>query len=290
MSAISASQLATLLQVRISLAGRDRLIELSVPTVRQIVPLILPPERRTSEQLRSRLTTEIQAVVKSVEGAPVDRAMADAICADPAALSAVLRARGSAFAALSERGRIYALCPHCRKRETEFSVFGLVAGLEDGPWPVTDVDGLIEIPALATLRPTGERPKDQARAAHIRLRMASAECGLSAGVESAVLGDVTAETDAQGWRQWAPSDVEQPDERFYWRYQNPAFRALLRLAVALRTIDERTDVTPESIEALPIIDFFFLDSAYYLTHNVPVRAGQLDIRCETCGGIFLPVR
>jgi len=262
MSAISATQLATLLQVRVRISGADRLIDLRVPTVRQIAPLVLPPERRFPERLRSRLPVEIQSTVDKVDGTPVDRELADAICADPTALSAVLRARGHAFAALSERGRIYALCPHCRERETELSVFVLVAGLEDGPWPVTDADGLIAVPALATLLPAGERPKSRARAGRIRVRLASADCGMSAGVESAVLGDVTTETDAQGWRQWAPSGVEQPDERFYWRYQNPAFRALLRLAVALQTLDGSTDVTTESIEALPIVNFFFLDNTY----------------------------
>lgn len=290
MTAMSVDQLRALLQVTISLGGSDRLVELQIPTVRQIVPLILPPERRTAGQLGNRLATELLAVVENVDGKPIDRALSETICADGAALSVLLRARGHAFSALSERGRVYALCPHCRSHETEFTVLALVAGLEEGPWPVTDPEGLVAVPALATLRPLGGRPKDLARAAGIRVRMASAECGLNAGVESAVLGEIATETDAEAWRTWAPSGVEQPDERYYWRYRNPGFRALLRLGVALREIDGNINVTPAALEPLPIVDYFFLDNAYYLTHNVPVRAGQLDIRCEACGGIFLPVR
>jgi hypothetical protein len=49
-------------------------------------------------------------------------------------------------------------------------------------------------------------------------------------------------------------------------------------------------VNPETVEALSIADFFFLDACYYLTHNVDQpRPDLLVVTCGGCGNSYLPL-
>ena len=63
------------------------------------------------------------------------------------------------------------------------------------------------------------------------------------------------------------------------------------MAVALASVDDEAEVTPERVEGLCVADFFFLDAAYYLTHHVAQpRPDALAVDCEDCGGSYLPLR
>ncbi len=47
-------------------------------------------------------------------------------------------------------------------------------------------------------------------------------------------------------------------------------------------------MTPETIERLPAVDFFFLDNLYHLAHDTAATP-RIAIPCKGCGARFLPL-
>ena len=93
------------------------------------------------------------------------------------------------------------------------------------------------------------------------------------------------------WARWAPPDVERPEGRTWWRPRHPGFRAMLRLSVALRRLEQADgrviEPTPESVERLYAADIHFLDLLYWhaCAANAPIDA---TVACQKCSTSFLP--
>ena len=256
---------------------------MTLPTAGDVVPDIREPGRHTAEDLRYLVLD----VVGTVDGVVAGLTEADEIRADPVALAEVFGARNRLWSELRLRGRLRTLCPHCRDREATFSLSTPALVLMAAPPPIFTADGMFPaIPVLTDPRPRGARRTDEPRAARLRVELPS-------GGE-AELRDVDAESDdgvdleELAWERWAPPERPPPADHAHWRRASPGFRAILRMSVALRSLDGHQDVSPGMVEGLSIADFGFLDACYYLTHYADQpRPDAMVVTCAGCGGRYL---
>lgn len=89
------------------------------------------------------------------------------------------------------------------------------------------------------------------------------------------------------WHKWhAPPDVSASSERASRTTSFPGFVVTIRLCVALE--DTRNgDVTPATIDAMPICDVFFLSTIYWLVYVARATQPSL-IECPACRTRFTP--
>jgi hypothetical protein len=272
--------------------GRQREMRLALRTTGDVIPDVRPPGQRTADDLVYMVLDLIDNIDDEVPG--LDDA--NAICAEPEALRTLLGARNRIWSELRMRGRLFALCPHCGRRESSFDLATLALVLRKTPAPLFSSDGVfVEVPALANPRPSGARLAQATRTARLRIAFPSGLLDLEPRAAEAVLRDLDTDEgralEAQAWARWAPDDRTPPSERSHWRRGSPGFRAILRASVTLASLDGDQDVTPERVEDLALADFIFLDAAYSLTHDVDQpRPDALLVPCEACGGEYLPLR
>jgi hypothetical protein len=286
-------RLNDLLTTRFVLNGRPGEAGLRIPRTGDVLTLILEEPNRTRHFADLNLPVEIMRLIGSLNGRPICWKDAKEINDQPEALGAILAARNRLYDLLYEQGRAYFLCPHCGSWEAEFGLSVYALGLNASPWSFFEQGVLMLPPLSATLWPNGSRPADFTTSSRLRFELPTRRVGISSSASGGVLGSLDLDTglhrEAAAWNRWSPEGKERPPERFDWRYANPGFRAMLRLAVALERIDAVDEITPETVGRLPIPDFLFLDVLYYLSHNVDVPPDtRLNIACEECGCRFLP--
>src|SRR5262249_51871778 len=106
-----------------------------------------------------------------------------------------------------------------------------------------------------------------------------------------VVADDALDREEEAWARWAPDGVTPPAGFAHWRRDSPGFRAILRLTIALRALDDNHDPTPRDVEALSIADFLVLDTCYQLVHYADQpQAEALVVTCENCGAEYLGLR
>jgi hypothetical protein len=290
---LTSARLREALSVAVCLDGRPWQIEMVVPTVEDVVPGARAPGREAAEDLPYLVLDVIDTIDGDIPG--LDDAVA--ICQDARALSTILSARNRLWDELRLHGRVFALCPHCELRESSFGLVTLALALSAAPPPLFGRGGLFPcVPTLADPSAPGRRFPGIPLAARLRLSLPSGALGLQPSASEAVLRDLdTVADDALGreeraWARWAPDGAMPPADHAHRFRGNAGFRSILRLGVALRSLDGTTDLTPEIVEALSIADFFFLDACYHLTHDVDQpRPDLLVVNCERCGNPYLPL-
>jgi hypothetical protein len=279
--------LAHLRRVMVEVAGHDAELWLRVPTAGFELPLLATLLAPRSEAVRiDCLSLVLRGFVESLDGAPVTKPRALERAADAATAKALLRVRAELYDGERLEGRVHLACPRCARE----SVVGLAA-LETSPWPVVGGDLQPSTPSLSRLFGPGRRPAGVAVAAGARLELPSACRELTRPFSAAVVGaPVTAERDAAAWQRWVPHDAPFETEHAHWSVSNDGFRAVLRMTLALDSLDGARDVSPDTIEAMPMTDFLFADAAYHLLRHVDVRDPErATITCAGCAQPFLSV-
>jgi len=272
-------------RLTLAIGGRAQEVTLREAETREIVPLYLDPDLRVPDLVRSRRVLEMLALVDTIDGEIPDEPEAEAIIAEPALLAAVLQARDAFYDRLVEQGRALAACPHCRAGEVELDLLFYWVALRLPAWRLSDEDGLLGRPSLASTLPPGARPAGLAATRRLSFRYGSDIRGRLLGLR----GPDAPMREAAAWRHHVPAGVEPEDERAHWRETSTGFRAILRLSVALAWPDGR-DATPAEVDVLPVGAFFFLDLLHFATCNLDIPdAARLAVRCPSCGGDFLPV-
>jgi hypothetical protein len=280
-------------RVQLAVGGRVCEIELALPTVGEVVPDVREPARRRSDDVPYLILDAIDTIDRDVAGLRD----AEEISRDPAALSMLLTARNRLWGEVRLGGRLHALCPHCRERESSFGLTTFAIALGTPPPPLFSADGIfVEIPTLANRRRSGTRATEIPCTPRLRAVLPSGLLDLEPRAAEAVLRDLDsdiegAELETQAWTRWAPEGRTPPEGRAHWRRVSPGFRAILRMSVAVRELDGIPQVTPERIESMSLADFSFLDASYFLTHNVDqLRSDAMVVECAVCGGRYLPLR
>lgn len=272
--------------------GREREIRMALRTTGEVVPDVREPHRRNVEDLPFLVLDLIDTIDGEVPGL----ADAEEICREPQALRVLLSVRNRVWGELRMRGRLYALCPYCRRRESSFELSTLALVLGASPLPLFEPSGVfLEIPVLADPHLAGRRLAQVPVTPRLRAVLPSGLLELQPRAGEAVLRDLDTdqgrELEERAWRRWAPDDRVPSTGRTHWRWGSPGFRSILRLSVALRGLDDDPQVTPERVEGLSIADFIFLDACYYLTHYVDQpRPDALLVSCQACSGSYLPLR
>jgi len=278
---------------RVPLDGRDHEIRLRVPSTKADLTLLPPADFRHHAELEQGATRLwVAALVESIDGAPVSREVRHALADNTAARAVVFSHREALLDALRFEGRIFLHCPHCPRGEVEIDLLGLAAGLRVDLWPLSEPDGFPAAPSVATLWPRGSRPSGSIVAARVRVALPSRRAGLDGPHSIAEFGQpITADMDAHAWRRWGHDGQPLVANKEYWRYSNPGFRAILRLSLALSRLDNVAEISPDMIEALPVCDALFVDSAYHMLTNVNVMDhAACTVTCPACRGRFLAVR
>ncbi|MEJ7813236.1 MAG: hypothetical protein WKG32_22690 [Gemmatimonadaceae bacterium] len=290
----SPSVIDRLTAITVPVAGAPREVRLRVPTTSQVIPLALEPPYRAEPHISMRLQVELVHVVSTMDGAPLSFADARRLLDDPTALATLLGAREALIDALADRGRVRAECPICRAWEADLSLLWYVLALDAPPWRRYEAGVLAWPPFLSDPRPAGRRPPGVPIASRLSVELPSAAGGLPAVTTSVAFAAdpqaLSAEHEAEGWGRWAPWGEMPPRERAEWRRGNAGFRAMLRLALALDSLEPAAEPSPESVGAMPVVDFYCLDALYHLAHDLDVpEGGRPLLRCERCAGSFLPV-
>jgi hypothetical protein len=308
------ADLEKLLHRRVVIDGREHELRLLPPRMEDIGGLIASPAYLKSSP-SGLLTGELNQIAE-LDERPIWQVLdKTAALNNPQTLEPVWRARAELYKWLPEQGRIRARCPVCHEWHDLDLLFYVIA-LRLPPWHFITADGFLETPALSTPEPKvsvglstrppqihieprklASRPNGMLRASELRVEFPAARTGLAApeDVISATLGTLDAESELAAWWRFAPPEGERDDEHMWWRWDDASFRAVLRIAVALRKLEcgdgSTADSTPEAATRFFLADLHFLDIAYYATHELPVPAdgGRAKVQCS-CGSVYLPVR
>jgi hypothetical protein len=291
---LTASDVQTALSLRVPVRGRQRAVRMAIRTTGDVIR----DAREDAPADGDSLPYLVLDLIDTVDGEPPGLADARDICRDAEALRTLLTARNELWNRLRTNGRVLLRCPHCRARESSFALSTLMLALGTPPAPLFDAHGVfLRVPALSDPRPRGRRLTDLPVAAEVRVLLPSGLLQLDPATRTAALRDLDVaadgalEDEAAAWARWAPDDVTPPEGRAHWRRESPGFRAILRLTVALRSIDSVRDVSPAHVEALSVADFFLLDTCYALLHYVDQpHPESLAVSCENCGGTYLALR
>ncbi|MBX7194759.1 MAG: hypothetical protein K1X94_22075 [Sandaracinaceae bacterium] len=277
--------------IRFTLAGRLRSARPRVPSVVQAMGSFGESDTRRPELLARKLRHAVFLVLGDLDGEPLPLTLAGEIAADPAARAAVLAARVALFEGLRDRGAAWLLCPACRRGEVELSLAELASKLAAARAPIADRAGALLPLCLSSEHELPSRPVALPTAARLRFRLPGAAAGLASPAAGGVLGRVDPRREAQAWDTFAPIGVDPPDEHFDWTFEEPGFRATLRLSVALESLDDQAVDGPAALEPLPVCDLLFLDELYRLAWLTPARATlAASVECGACRAAFLPVR
>ena len=267
------------------LNGAEHRAVLRMPTVGQTHVFVSDPSLHRgpeAQEVADRL--QILDSIETLDGETLTMHLARLIVAEPPARDGVLQARAQWLAVWREGGTAYALCPHCRRGESEWSLSALAA-LQGVPRrPLADATGRL-LPFCLSWPPViASRPPGVALAARLRFRLPSATA------IAGVLENVDPLAEALAWQRFAPIGEDPSEEHDDWTFETAGFRAVLRACVALEQLNgtPRSQLTPADIEPWPIGDFCFLDELYSLAFNTSALAA-LPARCGTCGQPFLPL-
>ena len=276
--------------VRLTLDGREATAHLRMPDLEEMLLLWYLPATRTPERAAVAFPAEIERIVDTLDGETVERAEAAAIYADPAAFRDYLVARNAWLQITSERGMLYAQCPHCRGWEADLGPLALAAGLRTTFWPTVDADQWLAPPALALDDAVPLRDASTARSSRLRVALPSARIGHAAAIREVVFARVPEPAREQAAEAGRAELVRTDPGRYGdWNSRFAGVRALLLLAARLDEVDGAAPTLPALAE-LPLCDFLFIDNVYHLTHRIALPADSpLRLRCEACGGRFVPL-
>jgi hypothetical protein len=267
--------LADLLRFDVTSASGPRAVELRIPVMEGVHPLILEKSARDAAGLAATLPFLALRFVSTVDGRALDLHAADELGGDAAFMRDLLVRIRTMLQTLCEQGAVFALCPACGMWEAELDFTALALTIAS-PLPGVFEGPFLAFPSLASPDGAAARPRI-ARAARIRFGLPSARLGIPGPLSGGVLKDVPFER--------VPQTAEEGDEPDASR-TGPGWLALERLA---RAVDP--SLSPEAAEALPAIDFFFLDLLHYVVYRAPVNSDTAGkVRCPRCGAEFLPVR
>jgi hypothetical protein len=265
--------LGELLRFDVTSGSGPRAVDLRVPAMKGVHPLILEKSARDAAGLAATLPLLALQFVSRVDGAALDLDAADTLASDAVFTRALLVRIRTLLETLRERGGVYGLCPRCGTWETEIGMTALaltiaspLPGVFDGPF--------LAFPSLLSPAAAGPRP-DIACAARMRFELPSARLGLEAPISGGTFDDGVSDEEP---REVAP---ETDPSR-----TGPGWQALTRLARAISP-----SLSLGAAESLPAVDFYFLDLLHYIAYRAPVApdtAGRL--RCPICRTEFLPVR
>jgi hypothetical protein len=278
-------------EFELPLQGCPRRARLRMPEFGEALLLWFPPATRTPSRAATFFPAEIEVFVDTVDGSDIDRPTAREVLADPRSMGAYLAARNRLLHFGSEPGRIHAQCPHCRDWEAELEPIALAVGLHAEFWPVVDADQCLAVPAWANAVELPMRDPRLALTSRLRFTLPSATLGIESPARAAVLRERDVSSlEAHIETQLKRMRSEQPELYDDWDPGFPGVQALIRACAALERLDE-VEASLDTVAALPLCDFLFLDNAYHLTHRVPVPTDtSLLLKCGGCGGRFLPVR
>jgi hypothetical protein len=230
--------------------------------------------------------------IASFDGKDMRLDTADRITADPQAHAAILVKRN----ALVERGRAagvaWATCPHCKAAEVRLGLIGYATRIGAlPPEPVAADPAFLLPPSLSLDHAPGRLPAAAATAAKIRFELPSAAIGMGRVALPAAgqLGTIDPKREAAAWQRWATDQSNWRDDRVWWTRDNACFRAALALSVGIERLDPGGRPTPEKIARMPVIDVYFLDALYFLTHFADVPEHAIADTCPSCQGQFFPV-
>jgi hypothetical protein len=277
--------------MRIRFDGGEHEVELRMPAMREIFPLLLPRMFRTPPRMQVLGPAEIQRIVSRVDGRPSDLPAARAIHGDRQAFVQYAAARTRWLEGFIETGVVRAECPHCRAWRADLTLLAYTIGLRVPFPPVADDAGYLELPFLAEVSPRGRRPPDLPLTSRLEFELPCRAQGLATRFSRGAFDRNVFDRESQLWAEWAPAEGTRPDGREQWRDDVPGFRAILRMSAALESLDGVDGPpTPDVVLDLALGDFLFLDNLYHLAYEVPVPTDQgLAVRCERCGGTFLPL-
>jgi hypothetical protein len=278
--------------LEIAIGGERRRFTLHVPPAIRDLPLRMPLDHPLNDRARAmRLGLMMAACVETVDDRPMSRELRLAIQRDPKALGALLAARSRLFEHYRNLGRCALYCPHCDTGELEVDLTGLAIALDAEPWPIAMADNTPADPFLTHLRLAAPRPTGLPTARLAIARLPSALAGLQSHVSSATFGPaIDTELDATGWKTWGRDGKPLQPNREHWSYGNPGFRTLLRLTLSLTELGGTGSLSPEQLEALPVVDILFLDALYMLLRTVPVIEPEpATLCCPVCQGKYLAI-
>lgn len=282
----------------------DEWFELTVPFEGRAVPAVLRMAHFadiapfTHEPLglseHSRTAGPSLAVLVNIatfDGRALRLADVDRIVAEPQAHAAILAKRNQLYERGRNAGVLWAQCPHCRDGEVKLSLLSYATRFGALPPHITAADPAFVLPpSLSLERALGQRPAGAACAARIRFELPTSVIGMRRENQPShgVLRTIDPKREEAAWNRWAPEDSEQPDDKLWWRRQNPCFRAAVALSVALRELDHGRP-TPALVSELAVFDVYFLDALYFLTHFVNIAQHAVADECPSCGKRFFPV-
>ncbi len=274
----------SLRRLTLSVRGRSRDAALRVPTAGEILPLVIDPAVRSPSLVEESLVQELVSVIASLDGEPPTEEDARAIARAPEELARFAQVRNALYDHLAAAGRAFARCPRCAAdAEVDLPFFWLVLGLP--PWSFFDRGILMHVPSLANRLPPGRRPPGP-RATAIAYRY-PADPALEGALRSLQTDDAR-RREAEAWDRWVTPGIEDTEGHWHWRVRVPGFRAIFRLSVAIDPSPDRSSLSPEAVEALPIGAYLFLDLLHFATNNVDVPAGRAEVACPSCQLRFLP--
>lgn len=283
---------AAITQLVVEINSKARTFVLRIPPAIRDLPLRMPADPVLDADRQAwRLGLIVAACVDSVDGGPFPRELRMAIQRDSRALRELLTARARLFDHYRHQGVCTLYCPHCNNGSLDVDILGLAIALNVDPWPIANADGIPADPFLVHLVIPAERTAAVPPARLAIAHLPSVRTNSQAQAKTARFGlAIDPELDAQGWLAWGRDHLPLLENKEHWTYANTGFRSLLRLALALETLDGITKVTPEHLETLPVTDVLFLDAVYALLRTVPVAdLERATLRCQACGGNFLAV-
>ena len=287
--------LTHLRKIVVEIGGKRGELVLRVPpTGAELLLLPGPSAPETGAARLDCLSLIIDGFIESLDGEPLSTERAVAFAANPTSAAALLRLRAELYDDERYGGLIHLTCPQCGHDTGGIELFPVLLALHAKPWPIARPDGQPAEPSLAsTFAPAlGRRPPGIPVAAGARLELPSARHGhVPRPFSEAVLGPpLTVERDGQVWQRYLLTDRPFDPARAHWSFGNAGFRAIARMTVVLESLDGMHDLTPETIERLPMTDFSFIDLAHNLLHQADVvNAESATITCTACGQRFLMV-
>jgi hypothetical protein len=283
------TELKSLLNFTLSSSTGPRAVELHIPTTLRVSGLFHEEDVvRDAHRLSMWLPNLALVFVASVDGKPLRFDQVETMLADVDFARGLLVRIRTLIDTLRERGKIYVLCPGCRRWETEVPITAYALGIA-APVPSAFEGPFLATPTLgSTTLNAAERPP-LPTAAQVRFELPNAHLGLSAPFRGGILEEVQPQPEEL---QLEPDfvfddedDFDEDNPAYVPNRSGPGWRALLRLSRAIQP-----PVSLETLEQLPAVDFFFLELMHYLVFVAPVRPDTVGlIRCDFCGARFLPI-